>query len=140
MPKLYFGSRGGLYYKRKGRKIYVKHENFSFGKKPQKRKNKKTYKGYTLVSIKKSTKSGKKMMATFKHITTGRTKTTHFGAAGMSDYTKHKDPQRKQRYIIRHRKRENWKDPMTPGALSLYILWNKPTLKASIADYKKRFF
>lgn len=109
----------------------------NFGKKKTK---KKTYKGYTLVSIKTSNRSGKKMMALFKHTTTGRTKTTHFGAAGMSDYTKHKDPQRKQRYITRHKKRENWNDPMTAGALSLYILWNKTTLKASIADYKKRFF
>lgn len=145
MPKLYFGSRGGLYYKRKGRKIYVKHENFSFGKKKPKKpkkpkKTKKTYKGYTLVSIKPSNRSGKKMMATFKHTTTGRTKTTHFGSKNYSDYTKHRDPQRKQRYINRHRKRENWNNPMTAGALSLYILWNKPTLKASIADYKKRFF
>lgn len=108
-----------------------------FGKKKTK---KKTYKGYTLVSIKTSNRSGKKMMALFKHTTTGRTKTTHFGFFGASDYTKHKDPQRKQRYITRHKKRENWNDPMTAGALSLYILWNKPTLKASIADYKKRFF
>ena len=109
----------------------------SFGKK---NKKKKTYKGYTLVSIKPSTRSGKKMMATFKHTTTGRTKTTHFGASRYQDFRQHKDPQRKQRYINRHRKRENWKDPMTAGALSLYILWNKPTLKASVADYKKRFF
>lgn len=108
-----------------------------FGKKTQKRK---TYKGYTLVSIKKSTNSGKKYMATFKHTKTGRTKTTHFGATGYQDFRQHRDPQRKQRYINRHKKRENWKDPMTPGALSLYILWNKPTLKASIADYKRRFF
>ena len=28
---------------------------------------------------------------------------------------------------------------MSPGALSRWILWNKPTLKASIADFKKRF-
>lgn len=112
-----------------------------FGKKPRSKTYKgKTYKGYNLVSIKKSTNSGKKLMATFKHNTTGRTKTIHFGAAGMSDYTKHKDPHRKQRYINRHRKRENWNNPMTAGALSLHILWNKPTLKASIADYKKRFF
>lgn len=87
-----------------------------------------------LVSIKKSTRPEKKYMATFNDGTV-----THFGAAGMSDFTKHKDPERKERYINRHRKRENWKDPKTAGALSLYVLWNKPTLRASIADYKKRF-
>ena len=66
-------------------------------------------------------------------------KTTHFGAAGMSDYTKHKDSNRKKRYMTRHRKRENWNNYMSAGSLSRYILWNKPTLKASIADYKKKF-
>lgn len=94
---------------------------------------------WELEYIKKSTKSDKKFMAKFTNKQTGNTKTTHFGANGMSDYTKHRDPERKQRYINRHSKRENWNDPTTAGALSLYILWNKPTLKASIADYKKRF-
>lgn len=103
-----------------------------------KRKTVKSKGKIQLKSIKKSTKAEKKFMATFI-MPNGRTKTTHFGAAGMSDYTKHKDPARKQRYINRHKKRENWNDPTTAGALSLYILWNKPTLKASIADYKKRF-
>jgi hypothetical protein len=28
---------------------------------------------------------------------------------------------------------------MTPGSLSRWTLWNKKTLSASIADYKKRF-
>jgi len=78
-------------------------------------------------------------MAIFRDCKTGRTKTVHFGAAGMSDFTKHKDPERKQRYINRHKTGENWKDPTTPGSLSRWVLWNKPTLSASIADYKKRF-
>ena len=57
----------------------------------------------------------------------------------MSDYTKHKDPERKKRYIIRHKKNENWKDPTTAGALSRWVLWNKPSFRASVSDYKKRF-
>lgn len=105
----------------------------NFGKKIQ------SNKVWELVKLTKSTKEEKKMMAIFKNNSTGRTKTVHFGARGYSDYLHHRDPQRKQRYINRHRKRENWNDPTTPGALSLYILWNKPTLKASIEDYKKRF-
>jgi hypothetical protein len=89
------------------------------------------------VVIKKSTKSGKKYQATF----TGdkKNKTIHFGAEGMSDFTIHKDPKRKQRYLKRHRARENWNNPETAGALSRWILWNKPTIKSSIADFKKRF-
>ena len=30
-------------------------------------------------------------------------RTTHFGARGMSDYTRHKDKTRKARYIKRHK-------------------------------------
>ena len=57
----------------------------------------------------------------------------------MSDYTIHKDKKRKERYMKRHKVNENWNDPTTSGSLSRYILWNKPTLKASIEDYRKRF-
>lgn len=108
------------------------------------------------VEIKKSSNPKKKFMAIFydgtdenssadnkknKNSSFGKKKikTTHFGAGGMSDYTIHKDKQRKQRYLDRHRKRENWNDYMTAGALSRWILWNLPTLKGSIDDYKKRF-
>lgn len=87
-----------------------------------------------LVSIKKSPIKTKKLRATFSDGTH-----TDFGAAGMSDYTKHKDPERKKRYISRHRARENWNKPKTAGALSLYVLWNKPSLQDSIKDYKRRF-
>ncbi len=34
---------------------------------------------------------------------------------------------------------ENWDNFMSPGSLSRYLLWNKKTLSASIADYKKNF-
>jgi hypothetical protein len=89
------------------------------------------------VIIKKSTKKDKKLMAIF----TGPNfkKTTHFGAAGYSDYTTHRDPERKQRYLNRHRKNETWNDPMTAGSLSRWILWNKTSLKESITDYRRRF-
>lgn len=90
-----------------------------------------------LIKIVKSTKHDKKLMAIFEK--NGREKTVHFGSAGMSDYTLHRDPARKQRYLDRHRKNENWNDPTSAGALSRYILWGKPSLRASIADYKRRF-
>ena len=91
------------------------------------------------VVIKKDTTTNKKMVAEFFNKEGKKIKTTRFGADGMSDFTKHKDPARKQRYLDRHRKRENWSDPMNAGALSKEILWNKPTLKASISSYKKKF-
>ena len=94
--------------------------------------------GNKKVIIKKSTNPKKKYMAVF-YENDKKIKTTHFGCAGMSDYTKHKDPARKQRYMNRHKSRENWSDPMSAGSLSRYILWNKPTLRASINDFKNRF-
>ncbi len=91
------------------------------------------------VKISKSDREGKKMKAVFSSSDGRRTKTVHFGAAGMSDYTIHKDPERKARYMARHSVSERWHDPMTAGALSRWILWNKPSLRESIADYKRRF-
>ena len=52
---------------------------------------------YSLVKITKPNKSGKKMMAVFKNKETGREKTTHFGAAGMDDYTITKDKEQRTR-------------------------------------------
>ncbi len=95
-------------------------------------------KQYTKVVIKKSSKPEKKYMAILSS-KDKTTKTIHFGSAGMSDFTKNKDEARKKRYLDRHRKRENWTVPDTAGSLARWILWNKPTLRASIADYKKRF-
>ena len=66
-------------------------------------------------------------------------RTVSFGAAGMSDFTKHKDPERKQRYLNRHKSRENWSDPTTAGFYSRWITWNKPTIIESIKDTNNRF-
>ena len=90
------------------------------------------------VIIKKSTNSKKKYMAIF-YENNKKIKTTHFGAAGMSDYTKHKDKVRKSRYLARHKKRENWNDCSSAGALSRWILWGEPTLKSSIKKFKNKF-
>jgi hypothetical protein len=101
-----------------------------FGKKTTKRSIK-------LISIKRSTKSGKKMMATFE--TNGRKKIIHFGAAGMPDLTRHKDVhKRRSKYIFRHHKDLGTGDPTRAGYLSMFVLWNKPSLHASIADYRRR--
>jgi hypothetical protein len=58
----------------------------------------------------------------------------------MSDFTKHKDTRRKQRYLKRHSGMgEHWNQPDTPGALAKWVLWNKPSLRGSIKDFKRRF-
>lgn len=86
------------------------------------------------MDLKPSTRKDKKFMAIFEDGTK-----THFGAKGMSDFTIHGDEERKQRYLDRHRKNENWNDFKSAGSLSRWLLWNKPTLRASLADYKRRF-
>lgn len=90
------------------------------------------------VKIKKSNRKGKKLMAEFM-INENRKKTIHFGAEGMSDFTKHKDKERKQRYIKRHRKNENWNNPLTAGALSRWILWEEKNIQTAIKKFGKRF-
>ncbi len=91
-----------------------------------------------LVSIKPAPAgSPKKYVATFS--SNGKTRRVQFGARGYSDFTMHHDEARRERYMSRHRSRERWTDPTSPGALSRYVLWNKKSLRASIADYKRRF-
>ena len=92
------------------------------------------------VDIKKSTNQKKKLMAIF-YMGDKKIKTVHFGASGYTDYIKSGgDDERKKRYIARHSNgKEDWNMYMTPGSLSRWILWSKPTLKESIKDYKKMF-
>lgn len=65
-------------------------------------------------------------------------RTIQFGSKGMSDFTRHKDPERKQRYLDRHRPRENWEDPLTAGFFSRWVLWNKTSLEASKREAIKK--
>jgi hypothetical protein len=90
-----------------------------------------------LLSIKKSSKPDKKFMAEFEK--DGRKKIVHFGMSGADDFTLTGDEKQKELYLLRHRARENWNEPDTAGALARWILWNKPTLTASIADFRRRF-
>lgn len=91
------------------------------------------------VVIKKSNKSGKKLMAVFTR-DNGRTKTTHFGAAGMDDYTKTKDKEQRKRYRSRHKKDLSTGDYTKAGYLSWYILWgNSTSRRENISAYKRRF-
>ena len=75
------------------------------------------------------------------YIITQSGKKIKFGQAGASDFTKHKDEARKQRYINRHKKNENWTKSGidTAGWWSRWILWHLPTIKESYADIKRRF-
>lgn len=91
-----------------------------------------------LQSIEPSDSATKKMVAIFR-LNNGKTRKIQFGAKGYSNYTLHRNKTRRQKYIDRHEARENFNDPMTPGALSRWILWNKPTITGSVRNFKKRF-
>ncbi len=86
--------------------------------------------------LRRSTKKDKKYM-----VTIDGTKTIHFGARGMSDYTKHKDSARKGRYSSRHKRNENWSSSgiKTAGFWSKNLLWNKPSLAESIKSTSRRY-
>ncbi len=86
------------------------------------------------IIITKSTRKDKKYMAIVNN-----NKTIHFGATGYEDFTTHKDEKRKQNYISRRKKNENWSDPNTPGFYAKNILWNKSTVQASINDTTSKF-
>jgi hypothetical protein len=94
-----------------------------------------------LISIKPLKTGKKKYEAKFEITKPNGKKTkrsTKFGAKGMSDFTKHTDVKRRDNYISRHKKDLQTKDPTRAGYLSMYILWNKKTFKASLSDYKRR--
>tara|TARA_R100000541_G_C1865518_1_gene79955 strand:- start:156 stop:479 length:324 start_codon:yes stop_codon:yes gene_type:complete len=97
------------------------------------------------VILSKSSRKEKKYM--IKH----DNKTIHFGQAGARDYTeinkkssqfylpnKEDREKVKKAYKSRHAK-DPINKPYTAGALSMHLLWNKPTLSASIKDYERRF-
>jgi len=88
------------------------------------------------VIIKPSSKKDKKYDA----VIDGK-KTVSFGAAGASDYTIHKDAARKQRYIDRHKEREDWSKGgiKTAGFYAKNVLWNKPFIRESINDLNKKY-
>ena len=100
-----------------------------------------------LKKLSKSLKNDKKYTALFeikknKNDKDGKTQTRHFGYNNpddkSNDYTRHGDLNRRNRYIIRHEKDLSTGDPSRAGFLSMFILWNKPTIEASVKDYNKR--
>jgi len=91
------------------------------------------------LNVSKSDKKDKKLKAVFTS-EDGKTKTTHFGSKGMSDYTINKDKERRRLYRARHKKDLLTKDFTRAGYLSYYILWGDHTnLQKNITDYKKKF-
>ena len=64
----------------------------------------------------------------------GEGKTIQFGAEGYDDFTTSKSEKKKSAYIARHKKNEDWTKSGidSAGFWAKHLLWNKPTLSASI--------
>jgi len=100
------------------------------------------------LGLQKSKNPMKKWDANFI-LPNGKQKLVSFGAAGMRDFTlsprrnqPEKDEALKARraYISRHSGMgENWRDPLSAGALSRWLLWEFPTLEEAEREYRKRF-
>ena len=82
------------------------------------------------VVIKPSKKRGKKFDAIFPN------GVVSFGAKGYEDFTVHKDPARRDRYLARHA--GDPKSIRTPGGLARDILWSKPSLSQAVGFASKK--
>jgi len=91
-----------------------------------------------LLNLYKSDKPEKKYYVEYTNPNTNRLNKMYFGAAEYDTFIDHKDEDRKERYLLRHKKREDW-DSLSPGMLSARLLWNLSTLSDSIRDTNKRF-
>lgn len=104
----------------------------------------------SLMSVLPSNSKTKKYTALF--MIDGKEKKVSFGASDYRDYTLINDKNSKfylpkildrnvvkASYIRRHEKKEDWTNPLTPGALSRWLLWEKKTLPSAIKAFKKRF-
>lgn len=84
--------------------------------------------------LQKSTRKDKRYMV----ILQAGAHTVHFGSPAHANYTTHKDPVRRTRYLARHAKREDWTDPTTPGFWSRWLLWEEPYLLDAIKALEKK--
>ena len=69
-------------------------------------------------------------------IITNKNKRVYFGASNYQDFTQHKNIIRKNSYILRHKKREDWNDPDTAGYWSFKYLWSYPTKEEAYKHIK----
>jgi len=93
---------------------------------------------FKLLEVQAATAPTKKWTAVFSDGI--KTRRVSFGAKGMDDYTLTHDKQQRERYRARHAKDLQRGDPMSPGHLSMFLLWGDSTnLQTNIASYKRRF-
>ena len=77
------------------------------------------------------------------YIITSNNKKIYFGQESASDFTIHKDEERKQRYINRHKANEkqywNKSGIDTASFWSRFLLWEKPTINESYQYIKNKY-
>ena len=86
------------------------------------------------ITIQKSNRADKKYMAKVGN------KTVHFGATGYQDFTTSKDEKRKASYLARHKTSEDWTlaGVVTAGFWARWLLWNQPSITASIRGINQK--
>jgi hypothetical protein len=99
---------------------------------------------WKLKSVEPSTRAEKKLQANFYDNTLEKRKTVHFGAKGYRDFTLIDNTEEaleaRRLYWKRHRKELESMNPLSPGYLSLYILWgNHQNVPQNVSEYRKRF-
>lgn len=74
-------------------------------------------------------------------IVTNTNKKVYFGQAGAEDFTTHRDEERRQRYITRHKSREDWtKNGInSAGFWSYHYLWHYPTKKEAYNNILNKY-
>jgi len=88
-----------------------------------------------IALLQKSTRKDRRYMVQLQ--TPGK-HTIHFGSPFYENYTIHKDPKRRDLYLARHKKGENWEDPTTPAFWSRHLLWEEPSMGDAIKALERR--
>ena len=99
---------------------------------------------WIIESLTESNRKNKKYKIVFYNIDSFNRITSHFGSKNSETFLDHKDESKKKNYIKRHAPNESkiWFDKtkwFAPASLSVRLLWNKPTLKESLKEYKKHY-
>ena len=94
---------------------------------------------FVKVVIIKSPQEKKRFQAIFTR-ENGKKKKVNFGSKGASTFIDGANQKVKDAYIARHRVRENWNDPISPGALSRWIIWgDSNNVNKNIVAFRKKF-
>ena len=88
------------------------------------------------ISLEKSNKPNKKLVIKFSEPNL----TIHFGSKNSSTYLDHHDKTKRSNYLKRHIVNEDWGNPISRGALSMWLLWGPTTdLETNLFNYLDLF-